>query len=173
MKYFLDDFVSRYLTLRREHGDWTNQMIADEMQMTRGALDKALERARGKGHDIPPIRGSLSSAREIPPLSPRVRIATELKDVRPAPDWNRRAVCRYAGMDDDRFIPDGRVRSSSRIVQAVKDEYCDAGCPVKAECLLVGLKDPTHIGIWGGLLLPHQLDEVNVDKLKAEINERR
>lgn len=169
-KYLLEDFVSRYLTLRRAHGNWTNRTIANEMQMTPAALDKALGRARSKGYDIPPIRGKLIP-RETPPLSLRMRLSTELKDVRVDPTWNRRAECRYAGMDDDRFVPDGRVRSTSRVVTSVTDEYCSV-CPVKAECLVVGVRDVSMIGIWGGMLLPHQLDEVNVDKLKAEINER-
>ena len=171
MKYALEDFVYRYTLLRREHSEWTNQAIANEMQMTRGALDKALERARAKGHHIPAAGRGVLGPRKEPPLPLRVRVALEVKDVRTRPGWNKQAACRYDGLDDDRFIPEGRVRATSRVVQDVKDEFC-AGCPVTDDCLVTGLQDPRLIGIWGGMLLPHQIDEVNVDKLKAKINER-
>lgn len=169
--YSMEEFVERYQQLRQSHGDWTHRRIADEMKMSEGGVSKALERARRRGYDIPPTRGTLTPKEPVP-LSLRKSVARSVEDVTPRSGWNRDAACRFAGMFDDRFVPDGRVRSNSRVVQAVKDEFC-AICPVKPECLVTGLKDPLLQGIWGGVLLPHQLDEVDVDKLKAEIDERR
>lgn len=167
--YRLPEFVKRYLEVRSQHGDWTNQFIANEMNMTRSALDKALERARNKGYVIPPLKGKVTP-REAPPMSPRMSLSIAVKDVRVDPTWKRRAPCRFAGMDED-FIPDGRIRAMAASVQNIKNEYC-ALCPVQPECLVEGLKDPALIGIWGGVLIPHELNTVDVDKLKAEINER-
>lgn len=59
------------------------------------------------------------------------------------PDWMEHAACANPKLDPDLWFPNnGRVPEAARNI-------CNYICPVQAECLAYGLRDPN--GIWGGV----------------------
>lgn len=70
-------------------------------------------------------------------------------------DWQMRAACRGGGYDPELWFS-GRSAGGTRPVDKADREkerqairICKTECPVRAECLKVGLREP--FGIWGGL----------------------
>lgn len=59
------------------------------------------------------------------------------------PEWMIDGLC--AQVDPEIFFPDkGGTTTPARSI-------CNAGCPVKAECLAYALERGERFGIWGGL----------------------
>lgn len=178
-------FVEDYRYLIEVTGLTTDEDIAQKLGMKLATMQKARERARGGGVEMvsmckqglhPATEANTSVAvQELPDSTTRTykrcipcmggghippvrvtrqeKLAEQFAPYRPSDDtWKARARCR--GSDDD-FFP----RTNSAGIAELK-EVCIT-CPVRTECLLDALSYPDTVGVWGGVLFPSQLDEIN------------
>lgn len=164
------DFVKQYqhLRLTTRH---TDKGIAEVMGMTSSALNKAIQRARAKGYDIgagqqaKPVVTEVRDTRSL-----RTRLADTFAPYAPKSEkWKNYAECAVAEADSERFFPSKKADPRARPCRMVTDEFC-SNCPVKMECLITGLSDPENVGIWGGMVFPQQIKEIDQEQLLKEIN---
>ncbi len=72
------------------------------------------------------------------------------------PSWSwviRHALCWYVSLDPDQWFPASADAESTRHEAAAAIAICH-GCPVRAQCLAVSLRDwdISQHGVWGGLV---------------------
>jgi transcription factor WhiB len=104
-----------------------------ERRRERSRMSKRRERARARGHDVPPGAAIRGVSLSVPRLS-----ASAAWSLPPG------VACRSA--DPALFFPD--PGESDREAKAI----C-AACPVRAECLTVAVANGERYGVWGGVNL--------------------